>query len=621
MKLLKLISYEKTLFLILALFFYKNPNSAAKRGMVSFAVLFISLLVQAQSQTFTGNGTFTVPAGVTSIIIECWGGGGGGSNRGGAAGGGGGGAYTRGTISGLIPGNTMAVVVGSGGAAGSNGNPTSVGTISANGGSSTSNSRTGGAGGAASAIGGNIVASYSGGSGGNARAATSGANNEGGGGGGGSATITANGGVGESATTATGGAGGTGTGAGGRGADGDGSPDAVAGTAPGGGGGGRGEGGGTSKAGANGQVVVSWTQPVFYSQNSGNPGLLTNWNTNPGGGGYSPTSFTVNYQTFIIQSGHNMATTGTWSVSGTNTIVRITNNASITANNAVTFSAATTFQIDNGGAYYHNHNTNNNIFNGINTFASGSTVDYMMTGAQAVAGISYGNLTLSGSGVKTLGTVTVNGTLSLRGTATTAGSVPSFGANATLLYQGSAPQRTGVEWPATFNGTGGVIINNAAGITLTENVTVSTILTMNQGNILTGSYILALTNSAASSLIHSSGTIIGSFRRAIGTTLSNDYLFPVGTAAFFRPAIINFSSLSATISITAQFIETPPYGFTAYNDGSVTLNSIFTDGYWRFVSSGTPAANYSLSLNAEGFSSFLKVVSRRCWPCCGRRGR
>ena len=611
MKKLKLISNEKTLFSVLALVYSIISNGTAKRLTVLFAVFSISLVARAQSQTFSGSGTFTVPAGVTSIVVECWGAGGGGSNRAGAAGAGGGGAYTRGTITGLIPGNPVAIVVGTGGVAGSNGNASNVGTIIANGGSSVANSRTGGAGGAASAIGGNIVASYSGGNGGNARAATTGNNNEGGGGGGGSATTTTDGGAGESATSATGGAGGTGTGAGGRGADGDGSPDAVAGTIPGGGGGGRGDNGGTSKAGANGRVIISWTQPVFYSQNSGNPGTLSNWNTNPAGGGYSPISFTSNYQTFIIQTGHDMSTTGTWSVSGTNTIVQISNNASLTANNAITFSAATTFQIDNGGIYNQNHNTNNNIFNGINTFASGSTVNYMMTGAQTVAGISYSNLTLSGSGVKTLSGVTVNGVLLLGEAASAAGTAPSYGVNATLLYQGSAPQTTGVEWSATFSGTGGVIIDNAAGISLTGNVTVSSILLMNQGNITTGSYILSLTNSAMTALSWVSGTVIGRIRRAVSTTAGINYLFPVGTATNYRPATMNFSSLGSAINITAEFIETPPYGFNTYTDGSVTLNSIFTDGYWRFLSSGTPAANYSLSLDADGFSSFLINANTR----------
>ncbi len=214
------------------------------------------------TQTFTTNGTFTVPAGVTAIVAENWGGGAGGSNRSGAAGGGGAGAYTRGTLTGLIPGAILTITVGTGGTAGNNGSQTSISSILANGGTYVNNSRLGGAGGAASVVGGNILASFAGGNGGDARISTIGSNNEGGGGGGGSATNTTVGGIGGTGTL-TGGSGGTGTGNGGRGADGDGTPDAAAGLTPGGGGGGRGENTSTSKSGADGQVTLTWMCPNY----------------------------------------------------------------------------------------------------------------------------------------------------------------------------------------------------------------------------------------------------------------------------------------------------------------------------------------------------------------------
>ncbi len=44
--------------------------------------------------------------------------------------------------------------------------------------------------------------------------------------------------------------------------------------------------------GANGYVVITWTGP-YYSLTSGDPTVLSNWNTNPGGGGSSPVNFTL----------------------------------------------------------------------------------------------------------------------------------------------------------------------------------------------------------------------------------------------------------------------------------------------------------------------------------------
>lgn len=343
---------------------------------------------------------------------------------------------------------------------------------------------------------------------------------------------------------------------------------------------------------------------IFYSQNT-DPTQLSSWNSIRAGGGSSPASFTANNQTFVIQASHSMTAGSAWSVSGTGTKVQIESGSSLTANAAITLSAATTFQIDNGGIYYQNHNINNNIFSGTNTFSVGSTVDYRLSGAQTIAPVVYENLTLSGSGAKTTTGVTVNGVLSMEGTATAAGSAPAYGAAATLQYMGSAAQVTGNEFPATFAGTGGVIINNAAGVILSGNVTVSNTLTMTQGNITTGAYTLALSNSLAGSLTHTSGTIIGRLRRTIGTTLSTNYLFPVGTDAFYRPAIMNFSSLSAGTDITAEFIATPPSGFIAYTDGVANLDNAFTEGYWRFSSSGIPAvAVYSLNLTGDGFTSY-----------------
>ncbi len=409
----------------------KKPGLTTKIFYAAGALILTSGISFSQTQTFNSSGTFTVPAGVTSIMVECWGAGGGGSSRGGASGGGGGGAYTRGLLTNLVPGATITVTVGTGGSAGNDGGQSSVGSIVANGGVATS-TRTGGNGGEASATGGNIIASFRGGNGGNARSSSY-WYNEAGGGGGGSATSSANGGDGGNGTE-TGGTGGSGEGAGGRGADGDGSPDAAAGSAPGGGGGGRGEGFSSSKAGAAGRVIITWAVP-YYSRNSGNPAVLSNWNSLPGGGGSTPASFTANNQTFIIQSGHTMTTTSSgWTVSGTNSKLEIGNGGILTEPYPVTIGTGSILQINSGGRL--NHNVNSlSIFGGTESFAANSTVNYGLAGAQTVLQESYGNLIMSGSGIKTLGgTTTVTGTLTLAGGNLSLGS----GANNIIIADGGS---------------------------------------------------------------------------------------------------------------------------------------------------------------------------------------
>ena len=76
--------------------------------------------------------------------------------------------------------------------------------------------------------------------------------------------------------------------------------------------------------------------------------------------------------------------------------------------------------------------------------ASTGTVNFNAAGAQSVPfAYTFNNLTLSGSGAKTINNATINGILSLEGTATA--TTPTYGAAATLQYNGTGAQTTGPE--------------------------------------------------------------------------------------------------------------------------------------------------------------------------------
>jgi len=243
-----------------------------KRIAIQLKISFIAAFmlaagsIDAQTQTYTANGTFTVPAGVTSVQVEAWGGGGAGGgvdgvnwqNR--AGGGGGGGAYVKNTSVVVTPGSAISVTVGAGGLGvsaadgGNGGNSSFGGSVTANGGKG---GKVGyfwaqyGAGGASTA------GTHSGGAG--AAGASGGS-----GGGGGGAGSTGNGGNASGTTGGTGGTGGGGTGANGRTSNGDGS-DATALSA--GGGGGRSNASNTDRIGGDGfrgQIKVTYTC-VSYS--------------------------------------------------------------------------------------------------------------------------------------------------------------------------------------------------------------------------------------------------------------------------------------------------------------------------------------------------------------------
>lgn len=241
--------------------------SQAKAGVlnpivIGFIFLFlfpVSQLYAQSTQTYTASGSFTVPAGVTSITVECWGAGGGGStitSSGRRGGGGGGGAFASRTLSPVIPGTVYNFTVGAGGAASAAGGNTVflTGIIAAAGGTGgVYNSTTAGVGGAAGASFGSTR--WSGGNG-----ANGGGTNSGGGGGGAGTTA-----AGGNAAGATGGAGGFALG--GDGGDGVwGSANGNPGSTYGGGGSGAVTNSGTDRnggIGAGGAIRISWTCPTY----------------------------------------------------------------------------------------------------------------------------------------------------------------------------------------------------------------------------------------------------------------------------------------------------------------------------------------------------------------------
>ncbi|MDN5328519.1 MAG: hypothetical protein PWP35_306 [Bacteroidales bacterium] len=141
-----------------------------------------------------------------------------------------------------------------------------------------------------------------------------------------------------------------------------------------------------------------YAQTVYYSQGSDAPNIVTNWNTNRGGGGSSPTNFTSNNVTYVIQNGHSMTTSNPWSISGTNTKLQIEDGGTLTVNHTITLASSTTFQIDNGGTFIQNVALamSSTILQGTESFDSNSNYEIRVnpTGTTAPSG-GYGNLTIN----------------------------------------------------------------------------------------------------------------------------------------------------------------------------------------------------------------------------------
>ncbi|MDP4208648.1 MAG: autotransporter-associated beta strand repeat-containing protein [Bacteroidota bacterium] len=275
-------------------------------------------------------------------------------------------------------------------------------------------------------------------------------------------------------------------------------------------------------------------------------GVSTDWNTAANWCGGVPTSAT----NVVIPSGGNQPVIG--AAGG------VCNNITINTGATLSISGSNTLTVS--GNF-----TNNGTFT-----ANSSTVVFNAAGAQSVGSVTYNNLTLSGSGAKTTTGATVNGVLSIEGTAITTGTVATYGAAATLQYKGTAVQTTGTEFPATFTGTGGVIINNTSGVTLGSAKTINYLLNMAAGTLNMASYALTVGSLTGSGNITNSVT-------ARTLTIGSDNTSP----AAYSGVISGGATIAVTKTGTGTLIlsGTNTYtGVTTINGGVLSVATIGNGG-------------------------------------------
>ncbi len=211
--------------------------------------------------------------------------------------------------------------------------------------------------------------------------------------------------------------------------------------------------------------------------------------------------------------------------------------------------------------------------------AVGNTVNYGYAGAQSVATqtgtATYYNLTLSGSGSKT-GSATVNGTLSLQGTAT-CGNTITYGTGATLAYAGSAQQTSSAnELPS--GGVPNLTINNASGVLLGGNSSVSSTLTLTAGILNLNGHTLS-----AATVTRTSGSIV-----LTPTVTLNNKVYDGTTSA----TTIATRSLAGTLTGDGNVTLGTSGSVSAFSSANV---GSYTPSVTSLALSGTTAANYSLS--------------------------
>ena len=309
---------------------------------------------------------------------------------------------------------------------------------------------------------------------------------------------------------------------------------------------------------------------VYYSRGS-DPTQLSNWNTIRTGGGSSPTSFSANSQTFVVQPSYSMTAASSWSVSGTNTVVQVEDGAVLTADAIISFSSGTTFRVDNGAAY--NHNVDNNaVWGGTEVMGSLSTITYGHAGTQDVARLSYGNLGISGGGTKTLlGSVSVEGTLSLND-----GNI-SLGSAAYNLTLGTVATIT---TPGAFDNTH-MIVCDGSGSLIKQGTTASDfsiIYPVGTGNYYTPYEITSLTATVG-------GTGSVSVRAVAESAPGPPAAASTDLAKYWNVTATNLSSLNADVRMTYNNPgEVGPGG-----DQTKYVTYLYTGGAWTQPAVYSPA--------------------------------
>ncbi len=244
------------------------------------------------------------------------------------------------------------------------------------------------------------------------------------------------------------------------------------------------------------------------------------------------------------------------------------------------------------------------VNNGTFTTTSG-TVEYNGTSAQtgASTNISYYNLTINNfSGVSLSSSVNVNGILNLlRGTFTnssyltmgngstisrtsgTLSAAPNFGTTINLIYSGiGSAITTGLEVPASSSVLNNLALNNSTGLILNSNITANGIVTLQNGNIITGASNILDLNSTASLAGETNG------RYVIGKLIITEN---VGTANS------NFGGIGVRLFPGADNIGNVTVTRISGSAGNITAGSISSiNRKWIITSDNPPTSGRTLIL-------------------------
>jgi len=339
--------------------------------------------------------------------------------------------------------------------------------------------------------------------------------------------------------------------------------------------------------------LAAWAT-TYFSQGSVPPNTLASWNTVRGGGGASPANFTTANDVFVIQNTHNMGTTATWAVAGSNAKIQIESGGTLTANHLV---SVPQFQVDNGGTYV--HNAISGASNGVATdvpgsttrsFGASSSVEFQKwanggTGPVALPAVTWGNLkinvaALGGSWQQSGGLTSVLGNLTIQATG---GTTREFRLNANSPAASSLTVTGDVlVFGGIFNVTSGTAIE-------TFNI---------GGNLAVSGGTFTATGAGPHNINFTGGGANSSITLVSGT---------------YTPTALNYSvAPGKTLSVSGAFAPLVAAGRTMVVNGTFQIDpttTLGTTGTWSYGAGASLTFNEAASRLVDGTSPFWPAAS------------
>ncbi|MCX6246278.1 MAG: hypothetical protein NTW10_00965 [Bacteroidetes bacterium] len=211
--------------------------------------------------------------------------------------------------------------------------------------------------------------------------------------------------------------------------------------------------------------------------------------------------------------------------------------------------------------------------------ASGTSSLTFTSSGKIITGNSNGLLSSGASGAIQVGTRTYNST-------------------ANYEFRGAA---TGTfTTTPTANTVNNLTINNAAGVSLGQNITVNGTLELTSGILTTGSNIVTVASAASISGAGSSNYVSGLLARVFSGTGSKT--FPIGKGGNYRPLSINYAAVTNTSTVTAEQFESSLPGSAPAN------TTVYNSRYWTITQSGGTGLSYYVTLDGTGFSPTYAAV-------------